>query len=151
MSIHAHAAGMNPTTRLRSGTDTRFGEYPFERFGFQRRSTFASPVLPPLSDNPDDQQMLTGRHAFDMQAELFRWRIENPIDGRTGVHGPASMEYSARRSAEVLSCASKLTSAPAPARFADCMRTTGGVLSISTGELTRSDSFATAGGLAIAV
>ena len=58
----------------------------------------------------------------------------------TAIHGPASIEYSHLRKELEASFASKSTMAFLSSRREEVTCTTGGVLSISTGELTSSAS-----------
>src|SRR2546422_8712897 len=71
-----------------------------------------------------------------------------PSADSTGIQLPASTEYSPRRNGEAASAASNSISTTAADFLGVPGVTTGGVLSIKTGELTSSVSRAEAGGLA---
>src|SRR5437588_11277219 len=70
-----------------------------------------------------------------------------PSSDSSGVQGPASTEYSQRVIGDAESTASKATSKPVAVLRGGAGETTGGVLSIRTGELISSVSRATPGGL----
>src|SRR5271165_750216 len=98
-----------------------------------RSTVFANPALPPLSNTRTTNKCSPGLTPSNTMWKSSRGPSVTPSAASTGIQGPASSEYSQRRSGEVWSAASASTSTCRSVRRGAESFTTGGVLSISTG------------------
>src|ERR1017187_8585816 len=112
------------------------------------RITLATPVLLALSAARITSRCSPGERPVRSRANFSFWESITPSTDSMGTQLLASSEYSQRRRALAASLASHSTWAVAPERRTAPRVTTGGVLSIITGALTRVASRAEAGGLA---
>src|SRR5581483_4544699 len=107
---------------------------------------FANPAFPAESYTRTVIRCSPGLRCSTRMWNCSSGESVSPSAASTGSQGAASTEYSQRRSADAASCASTSSSALAPLRCAWRIVTIGGVLSMITGELTRSLSRAASGG-----
>src|SRR5215472_13619099 len=113
-----------------------------------RRTTLTVPVLLALSAARITSRCSPLVRPARSRTNFSRGESITPSAASIGIQALASSEYSQRRSELAASAASHSTCAVAPSRRTVPMVSTGGVLSIITGELTSVASRAEAGGLA---